>query len=291
MPRDEPLFAGEAAAEAFADALPTRELGRAVAFHPRASSTNDLALEAARAGAPHGLLVAADEQTAGRGRRGRTWEAPPGAALLFSVLVRGERLPRERFGWLALAAGLAAAEALHEAAGLKAVPKWPNDVVVTSAAARAPAPAWRKLGGVLCESQLPPDPRGAAGAGYVVIGMGLNVLQDAHELPPLPKAPATSVKLELGRETGRRELLAAVLARLELRLDELGDDDGFTRFRAELGARLEHAWGGLTLHLTSAGKERAGRWAGLDEHGRLRLALPDGSVAALADAEILAVSR
>ncbi|GMV83532.1 MAG: biotin--[acetyl-CoA-carboxylase] ligase [Planctomycetota bacterium] len=283
MPPAGPLFSSTQAAAEFARALPTRALGRALRYAARVTSTNDLASDAARGHAPHGSVFVADEQSKGRGRRGRTWEAPAGAALLFSVLVREPRLAAERYGWLALAAGLAASEALRETAGVAAVPKWPNDIVVRGTSTdQAP---WRKLGGVLCESLLPAG--GPAQPGYVVIGIGLNVTQDASELPPLPKAPATSVLLETGNLIPRSDLFAAVLVELERRLDDLCESDAFVRFRAELDARMEHAWSGLNLRISQAGRERSGRFAGLDDHGRLRLLGANGSVEYWSDAEIL----
>ncbi len=284
MPAAGPLFSTPQAATTFAQALPTRALGRALHYAALVTSTNDLASDAAREEAPHGSVFVSDEQSKGRGRRGRAWEAPAGSALLFSVLVREPRLPADRYGWLALAGGLAASDALRETSCVAAVPKWPNDIVVRGA--RDDAAPWRKLGGVLCESLLPAG--GPAQPGYVIIGMGLNVTQDASELPPLPKAPATSVLLETNTFAPRADLFAAVLIELEHRLDDLCETDAFARFRAELDARMEHAWSGLTLRVIQAGRERIGRYAGLDEHGRLRLQSASGSVEYLADAEILA---
>ena len=238
-----PLFDGDGAVRAFAESLPTRALGKRIEYHRVADSTNELALRAAKAGAPHGLVVAADEQTAGRGRRGRSWAAPPAQGLLFSVLVRYADLPPERLGWVALAAGLACAEAVEESAGVHATLKWPNDIVISDfgfqisdlngkqqyrASNRRDvdgkiknqkskiknAVFWRKLGGILCEGVAP----GAPGApGFVVIGIGLNVLQDRDSLPVVPKSPPTSIFLETGRRVARTHLLAAVLAQLARR--------------------------------------------------------------------------
>jgi BirA family biotin operon repressor/biotin-[acetyl-CoA-carboxylase] ligase len=119
-------------------------------------STNERARELAAAGAPHGTLVTANEQTAGRGRQGRTWTAPAGRALLCSLVVRDP--PR----LLSLAAGVAVAEV----AGAEAMLKWPNDVLV----------AGRKVGGILVEGR--PSER------WAVLGVGLNVaLRDEDLLP------------------------------------------------------------------------------------------------------------
>ena len=133
-----------------------RRLGRP-RLHLRATtSTNDRARELAQAGAPHGTLVTAAEQTAGRGRQGRTWAAPPGRALLLSLVLR------EPPTLLPLAAALAVAEV----AGADAQIKWPNDVLRDG----------RKVAGILAEGR-PQD-------GWAVLGIGLNVALRVEDLPP-----------------------------------------------------------------------------------------------------------
>ena len=122
---------------------------------PTAGSTNALVADRARAGEPAGLVVVAEEQTAGRGRLDRSWVSPPRAGLTFSVLVRPD-LPPVHWPWLPLLAGLAVAEALRARAGVDAVLKWPNDVLVDG----------RKACGVLAEVPAP---------GAAVLGIGLNV--------------------------------------------------------------------------------------------------------------------
>jgi len=164
-------------------------------FHPVATSTNDLALAWAQAGAPDGALVVADEQTAGRGRGERRWMTQPGGALAFSLILRPT--PREaacvpRFTALA-ALGLVAALAKL---GLPAQVKWPNDVLL----------AGKKVAGVLVEA----DWQGGE-LNALVVGMGVNV---AHaSIPPDDKLryPATSVEGALGEPLDRWALLREVL--------------------------------------------------------------------------------
>ena len=147
---------------------------------------------------PEGATVVADDQTAGRGRLGRTWEAPAGRAILCSVLLR-PRAPMPLWPELSLVAGEAVAAALRAETGVEASLRHPNDVVV----------AGRKLVGVLAE----------ATPGRVVLGIGVNVNQTAEELPrDTPKVP-TSLRLELGRELERAPLLAAILFELERAYD------------------------------------------------------------------------
>jgi BirA family transcriptional regulator, biotin operon repressor / biotin---[acetyl-CoA-carboxylase] ligase len=158
-----------------------------------APSTNAVVAERAREGAPQGLVVVAEHQTAGRGRLDRSWETPARAALTFSVLLR-PRVPAAEWPWLPLLAGHALAIALREAevpAGLK----WPNDVLVSE----------RKVAGILLERV--DTPAGPA----AVLGIGLNVSTTAAELPV---ETATSVALATGSAPDRTELLTRVLGRL-----------------------------------------------------------------------------
>jgi BirA family biotin operon repressor/biotin-[acetyl-CoA-carboxylase] ligase len=163
---------------------------------PEVDSTNRVLLERAREGAAHGLVLVADHQTAGRGRLGRTWEAPPGSALLVSVLLRPHLAPTELFH-LTWAAGLAAVDAVATF-GVEARLKWPNDVLVED----------RKLAGILAESTVTGSEIGA-----VVVGMGLNLRSIG--IPP------TGVALdEVGRAgVARDELLSGWLTALEGWLD------------------------------------------------------------------------
>ena len=153
------------------------------------TSTNDRARALAAAGAPHGTLVTAGAQSAGRGRQGRTWAAPPGRALLLSLLLR------DYDPLLPLRAGLAVADLAGGAARVK----WPNDVLVDG----------RKLAGVLVEAR-PRD-------GWAVLGIGVNVAVDPAELPPDVRARAAT----LGRPPGAlEETLAELMRALGERLAE-----------------------------------------------------------------------
>jgi BirA family biotin operon repressor/biotin-[acetyl-CoA-carboxylase] ligase len=140
---------------------------------------------------PEGALVVADQQTAGRGRLGRSWEAPPGTALLCSLLLKPppERHPPE----LSLVAGVAVADALELSVGLAIQLKWPNDVMLRR----------RKVAGCLAEAH----------DGAVVLGIGVNVNQTRSELPD----GAGSLRTLTGQEWDREELLATLLRALELR--------------------------------------------------------------------------
>jgi BirA family transcriptional regulator, biotin operon repressor / biotin---[acetyl-CoA-carboxylase] ligase len=165
-----------------------------------------LALATGEPEAGEGRVLVAEEQTAGRGRLGRTWTSVPGASLTFSVLLRPAAVPASRRGWLPLLAGVAVASAVHSVTegaggaaddGVGALLKWPNDVLVGE----------RKLAGILAEQ----SPDGSA----VVIGTGLNVTTPAAGLPVSPAGlPATSLLAE-GFAVSRESLLLDMLHRLE----------------------------------------------------------------------------
>jgi len=169
-------------------------LWRAVEVVGRTASTNADLLARALGGEPEGAVLVAEEQSAGRGRMGRTWVSPPRAALTFSLLVRPTAVPPARRGWLPLLAGVAVASAVTAVTEVQTQLKWPNDVLAGSA----------KLGGILAETA----------GDAVVVGVGLNVSIGPEELPPPgPGAlAATSLRLVGSGETDREPLLTAILA-------------------------------------------------------------------------------
>ena len=220
----------------------------------------DAAAALAHAGAANGVVVAAEQQTAGRGRRGTTWESPPGAGLYFSVIARpGSGGPKEgaasTLSLVTLAAGVGVRDGVAAATGLTPDLKWPNDLLVNG----------RKLAGILAEGLAVGTPAQA-----VIIGVGLNVQPAAY--PPEVSRRATSLEGELGRPVDRDVLLSEVLAGLRDRLARLEQSPGdiLQAWRAAspsaVGTRVE--WdnqGGVTAGIaddgallikTSAGIER-----------------------------------
>jgi BirA family transcriptional regulator, biotin operon repressor / biotin---[acetyl-CoA-carboxylase] ligase len=146
---------------------------------------------------PEGQVLVAEEQTAGRGRLGRSWTSEPGASLTFSMLLRPVPVPPARRGWLPLLTGVAVAAAIRSAAGVNAVLKWPNDVLVGD----------RKLSGILAEQ----SPDGSA----IVVGVGLNVSTPTSALPVSASGlPATSLLTE-GANVSRDVLLVEILRHFE----------------------------------------------------------------------------
>jgi BirA family transcriptional regulator, biotin operon repressor / biotin---[acetyl-CoA-carboxylase] ligase len=215
-----------------------------------APSTNAVVADRAREGAPPGLVVVAEHQTAGRGRLDRSWESPARAALTFSVLLR-PRVPAADWPWLPLLAGHALATALREAevpAGLK----WPNDVLVGE----------RKVAGILLERV---DTRDGPVA---VLGIGLNVSTTEAELPV---DTATSVALATGSAPDRTELLTRVLGRLVDEYDAWQAAEGPGRTAALRAAYTEACVTlGREVRVELPGGEvRTGTARGIDAGGRL----------------------
>jgi len=172
------------------------------------NSTQELAFALAAAGAADGVVVVAEAQTAGRGRRGRRWVDEAGASLLASVVVRTRLAPPVQ-PLLSYAAAVAVVDTLRRAAGLEARVKWPNDVLVRG----------RKVAGILLEAR----------DGVVVVGIGLNVGQQSF--PRELAGRATSVALETGRREDREALLGVLLEELD-RWRGVLERDGFEPVRA-----------------------------------------------------------
>ncbi|MGY6500941.1 MAG: biotin--[acetyl-CoA-carboxylase] ligase [Acidimicrobiales bacterium] len=205
-------------------------------------STNADLLALAAEGAPDGVVLVADHQTAGRGRLGRTWEAPPGASLLFSVLLRPD-LPVDRLHLVSLAMAVAASDACDAVAGIRPQLKWPNDLLIV-----APDDTARKVAGILAESSVR---QGTVAA--LVVGTGLNVNWPT-ELPDDLADIATSLNHHAGHDVDREQLLAAVLLGLDAVLGELaapgGVDALLLRYRhlcSTLGRRVRVEMGSGSL--------------------------------------------
>lgn len=170
--------------------LLTGRFGRVYRYSEVCASTQRLL----RDDDPEGAVAAADEQTEGRGRLGRTWQAPAGTSVLISVLLRPVVEPPQ-LPELSLVAGGAVAEAIADVAGIDPAIKFPNDVLV----------AGKKVAGILAESS----------EGRVVLGIGVNVNQRTEELPPDAQTEPTSLAIEVGDRVDRGDLIAAILLRLE----------------------------------------------------------------------------
>lgn len=208
------------------DELGTELVGTALRFRESVGSTNDLLKQAAREGTAEGAVLVADEQTSGRGRRGRTWAAPPGSSLLVSVLLRPGWLPAADAFLLTMLAATSAVEALEAETGVAIELKWPNDLQTGG----------RKLGGILVETELAQN-----GISWAVLGCGINVNWDPRSMPEL-STTATSLQTESGAAVSRRALLRALLRRLD------------TRYRTLRSGAREELWAAWRDRLGTLGR-------------------------------------
>jgi BirA family biotin operon repressor/biotin-[acetyl-CoA-carboxylase] ligase len=225
-------------------------------------STNRVVLDDARAGAPEGLVVVAKHQTAGRGRLGRTWVAPPRGSLLLSVLLR-PALPVERVHLVTMAAGVALVDAVRDVAAVDATLKWPNDVLVGD----------RKLAGMLTEADL--SPGGAVRA--VVLGVGVNV--NWGHVPDELAGLATACDLEAGHAVERGALLAAFLLGLDAHLRALE--------RVPLEYRRRLATLGRRVRVELSDGPLLGRAVEVDVSGRLLVEVDSGCIVEVAAGDVV----
>jgi BirA family biotin operon repressor/biotin-[acetyl-CoA-carboxylase] ligase len=239
-----------------------------VRFFDRIGSTNDAARTwasaGASAGAPDLALLLAEEQTAGRGRLGRRWFTPPGAALAFSLVLRPQPVERNVIPLYSALGALAVVSALEGEYGLRPEIKWPNDVLLHG----------RKLCGVLAEAAWLGER-----AESVILGVGLNV--SAASVPASPDFPATCLEAASGRAIDRLALLHDILAALLAWRPRLASQEFIPAWEARLayrGAQV-HAWAeGMPI--------RAGRVEGLERDGSLRLRSAKGESFSISFGEV-----
>lgn len=241
----------------FNSLLQTAALGRNLIFEPSVGSTMDVARDAASHGAPEGTLALADEQTAGRGRLGRSWVTPPALNLASTLVLRPRDIVLRQ---IAMITPLAIAYAIGDLAGIRADIKWPNDVQVGG----------KKLAGVLIETDLgggaPAD-----NAPLVLVGAGINVNFDPREHEEI-RDIATSVRAETGTDGDREALLAAYL----LHFEQL-------YARASSGESLRDEWRqrlvtlGQSVTATWPGGTAAGIAEDVDDDGSLIVRTDDGT--------------
>lgn len=228
-------------------------------WYDTVTSTMDVVEEAAQAGAPDGLVVVADEQTRGRGRRGNPWSSPPGAGLYVSFLWRPSpaQVAAPQLALVTLAAGVAVRSALAAACGLAPDLKWPNDLTVGR----------RKLAGILAEGL-------ALGSDMqaVILGVGINLARAAH--PPDVAARATSLEEELGAPVERGRVLEEVIVAMWATFDDVrqgrGEDIVSAWREAAAGVR------GRVVAWQDRAGDHQGIVEGIDEAGALLVRVPSG---------------
>lgn len=236
-------------------------IGKTIHRYEVVTSTNDIARELAAAGADEGTVVVAEEQTKGRGSRGRVWISPPGANLLMSIILRPQ-ISAERLGELAFVGAIALAGTLRESYGLDARIKWPNDVRIGR----------KKVSGMIVE----------ATKGAVVLGIGVNV--NWTDLAEEISTTATSLTIELGSSVDKETLLKRFL-------DDL--DISYGVYRARGFGRILDQWKelqdtiGCDVKVGFDDGNIQGRAVDVDEHGSLIVELPNGERKAIPSATVI----
>ena len=248
---------GKLSPEMIKTGLATEFMGQEIICHQSIGSTNEVAKELAKRGVPQGTLVIAEKQTAGKGRRGRSWLAPPGSSLLISLILYPP-LAASQVSHLTMASSLAVAYAIEETSRLTVHFKWPNDILL----------AGKKAGGILTETSISGEM-----LDYAVVGIGLNVNLDVRQIPKIANI-ATSLSMELRRQVSRLELLQAFLEFMEreYRLLQQGESpcERWATRLSQLGQKVE---------VTTPWGQESGWAEGVDADGALILRRDDGTKA------------
>ena len=248
--------------------LRTRLWGKTkVEIHDRIDSTNRRAMDLGRNGAAEGTLVLAENQTAGRGRYGRTWHSPSRTNLYLSIVLRPD-IRSSVPTLITLAAGLGAARGLTTVAGLPVGVKWPNDLILMN----------RKLAGILAELE-PSGPHGP----FVVLGIGVNINMDEDQWPEDLAHKAISLKMASGRTVDRAVVLAELLNEMEREYTELqqGRVSGLLDRYRQACITLK-----TVVIVASAGNNVTGLALDVDSEGRLMVEQPDRSILHLDAGEV-----
>lgn len=247
--------------------LASQTFGHNLIFEPAVGSTMDVARDAAAHGAPEGTIVCADEQTAGRGRLGRTWLTPPATNIAATLILRPTHAVLRD---IAMITPLAIAHAIADITGLRADIKWPNDVQLSG----------KKIAGILIEIPQPPSPAsgsahnaGAVATGVALVGTGININWDPRGIDEI-RDTATSLIVETGRTHDREALLASYAGEFE-RLYAAATDGHSPReaWRARLitlGRRVRASWQGGSVE---------GLAEDVDDDGALLIRTADGVLA------------
>lgn len=240
--------------------------GKRIYHFFKTDSTNRVALELGHAGEPEGAVVLAEEQTAGRGRAGRTWQSDRAAGIYVTLLLRPKLSPVQA-PLLTMMAGLSAQSAVQAVTGLAADLKWPNDLLLRG----------KKVGGILTEMHAEPSQ-----VRFVIVGMGLNVNQE--KFPGELAATATSLRMETGKHESRLELLVRLLREFE---------NDYNRFLREGPAGVTQKFEavssyarGKRVRVTTGTSSFAGVSAGLGPEGLLQVQRDDGQLVTVISGDV-----
>ena len=246
--------------------LTTAWVGRQVVYEPVVDSTNNKAKRLAEEGAGHGTLVLADQQSQGKGRRGRSWSTPPGTAVAMTVIVRPGMRP-EQASMLTLIMGLAVASACRSLFELDAQIKWPNDIVIGG----------KKLCGILTEMSAEMNE-----IHYLVIGTGINV--NMEEFPMEIRDTATSLCLELGKKVRRADVIQRCLEYFEQYYDVFMETENLSRLQKLYNQLLVSC--DRQVRVLTPGNEYQGISRGINDKGELLVEREDGKTEAVYAGEV-----
>lgn len=244
----------------------TRRAGRSLVFLDTVDSTNTRAKQLAEAGAPDGTVVVAETQTAAKGRRGRSWMAPAGTGVWFSLMLRPQIEP-EHASMMTLVAAMAVEKGIRDMTGLKGQIKWPNDVVVDG----------KKVCGILTEMSADMDC-----VNHVVVGIGINA--NIREFPEELQDKATSLLLASGQTVKRAALLNAVLHAWEEYYERYLQTEDLSLLASAYNEKLAGR-GGMVQVLAPKG-EYTGISRGINHQGELLVEREDGTVTAVMSGEV-----
>ena len=249
--------------EELASLMNTRLAGRNILYYDVTDSTNLRIKQAGDEGAPHGTLAVADRQTAGRGRRGRTWESPAGSSIYMSILLRPEISPNKA-SMLTLVMALSVVEGIRECVGSgEDIPgiqiKWPNDIIING----------KKLAGILTEMSSQIDY-----INHVTVGVGINV--NMTEFPEEIADTATSLRLECGHTVKRASLIAAVMERLEENYEIFLETEDLSGLLDRYNALLVNC--DRDVQIIGAKETYQAHAIGIDHTGELIVRREDGSI-------------
>lgn len=244
----------------------TEWAGQTILYFDETDSTNTEARKAAEDGAPHGTLAVADYQSMGKGRRGRSWEAPHGVGIWMSLVLRPGLHPTCA-SMLTLVAALAVADGIRQVSGLEARIKWPNDIVAGG----------KKVCGILTEMSTELEC-----IHYVVTGIGINVAN--REFPEEIRDVATSVWLETGKEIKRSQLIAAIMKSYETYYARFMETRDMSRLLEEYNGLLANC--GQKVQVLSPDHSYTGTAIGIDETGELLVRGEDGETRRVLSGEV-----
>ena len=237
-----------------ASRLTTKWAGRKLYYYDVTGSTNNDAKRLAEEGTPHGTVVVADIQNAGKGRRGRAWQTLQGTALSFTLLLRPEFAP-DKASMITLVMALSVAEAVEEMTDAAVTIKWPNDIVVNK----------KKICGMLTEMTLTPEMDEIQ---YIVVGAGINVNNSSpDEFQEEIRETATSLRIETGRQFSRAELLKRILVRFEDNYETFLKTLDLSRLQESYQRHLQGV--GSEVRVLDPAGEATGISQGINEQGEL----------------------